>query len=112
MRAGKLRHRVELQQKVIADNALGGANPTWAAIDCFKRVPAAVIPLSGGESEFADRMQATLMYRIEVRFLRGIDPNAQLRVVWGERTLNVTAIIDVGGRGREHHLMCTEVNDG
>lgn len=112
MQAGKLRHRIDLEQMTLTHNDYNEPIETWQPIGCYQRMPAAIIPLSGRESQFAGRTQATMSHRIETRYMKNVAEDARLRVKYGSRIFNVEGIMNVGGRDREHHFMCVEVKDG
>ena len=65
MRAGRLRHRLNLQQQVETIDAYGGAIITWATT---KVVWGGVEALSGWENFTADQVNSALMVRIIIRY--------------------------------------------
>lgn len=104
MRAGDLRHRVTIQEKQVTKNSYGEEVITWQDV---ATVWAAVEPLRGREFLEAQRAGAEVTTRIRIRHRDGIRP--EMRVVQGNHTYDIKAVLDVGGRGRELHLMCREV---
>ena len=104
MRAGELRHRVTIQQKIVTRDTFGGEVVTWADV---ATVWAAVEPLRGREFLDAKQIQAETAYRVRMRYRSDVDTD--MRIVWDSRTLEITAVLDVDGRGRELELMCREV---
>jgi len=104
MRAGELRHRVTIQEAVTAQNSFGEETPSWQDV---ATVWAAVEPLQGREYFDAQKQVAEVDTRVRVRYRAGIGPT--MRVVWGVHTYDIGAVLDVGGRHRELHLMCREV---
>ncbi len=104
MRAGQLRHRVTIQQKIISQNSFGEEVVTWSDV---ATVWAAVEPLRGQEFIEARQAEAEITARIRMRYRSDVRPD--MRVVWGTHTYDVLAVIDVAGRGRELQLMCREI---
>lgn len=108
MRAGELRHRVEIQHPVAgAPNAYGEAAIAWTKL---RTAWAAVEPLSGRELVEAQAVSARASARVRMRYHGDI--TTDMRVLWRDRTLNIEAVLDVDGRARETHLITSEVADG
>lgn len=63
-------------------------------------------PIRGKEFTEAQKTSSELQYRITTRYREGIDESMEIR--WGERKLNINAIIDVNGRQESMELMCVE----
>ena len=103
MRAGKLRHKLELQRNSPSRNAVGEEVADWRTIEVFW---GAIIPLSGRELLNAQQGAAEMSHRIERRYVSGI--TATDRVKFGSRTFDINAVINVDERDRELHLMCME----
>lgn len=103
MQAGRLRHRITIQQKAPTRDSFGGEVEAWTAV---ATVSASVEPLDGREFLEARQLQAEVTTRIRIRYRTGIVP--QMRVVWGSHTYDVQAVIDPASRRRELQLMCKE----
>lgn len=105
LRAGTLRHSVQLQQlgTRVDDGYAGGSIPftdvatVWAAIE----------PLEGFEKLEAGQFDASLSHRIRIRYYPGVRPN--WRVVYGTRVFDIKSIADLEERHREMELMCEEL---
>jgi SPP1 family predicted phage head-tail adaptor len=105
MRAGRLRHRITIQQPVITRDGTGESLETWGA---FAVVWAAVEPLRGREMFAAQEMHSEITTRIRLRYLAGIDTT--MRVLFEGRTfLIVHPPIDPEMRHVEMQLMCKEI---
>lgn len=104
MNAGKLRHRVTIQELVRADDGYGGITETWQDV---ATVWAAVEPLRGSERYRAQQVQSELAYKVTMRYRAGIKP--QMRLVYGGRVLEIEAVIDVEELHRWLELLCSEV---
>jgi SPP1 family predicted phage head-tail adaptor len=104
MQAGKLRHRITIQEPVTARNGYGEAITTWTAV---ATVWASVEPLSGREFFAAEHVQSEVTHRVRMRWQSGITPD--MRVLFGGRVLKVEAVINYGERRTDLQLMCQEV---
>lgn len=104
MNAGKLRHRVTIQQLVKTDDGYGGIVEAWQDV---ATVWAAVEPLRGSERYRAQQVQAELGHKVTMRYRAGIKP--QMRLLYNGRVLEVEAVIDVEEHHRWLELLCSEV---
>lgn len=107
--AGRLRHRVTIQQATVTLQTSGGPVRAWTDV---ATVWAQVRTQNGGEqrNEGADQVVATLYYAVTIRYRAGLEPT--MRVLWGGRVLEVTAIQEPDNRQRILTLMCQEVVEG
>lgn len=104
MQAGKLRHRITIQEPVVARNGFNEAITTWSAV---ATVWASVEPLSGREFFAAEHVQSEITHRIRVRYRAGIAPT--MRVVFNGRYLMIESVINYGERNTDLQLMCREM---
>ena len=104
MRAGKLRHRVMLQEPIKAQNDVGEQEIVWRDI---KEVPAEVLELRGREYLSAREAHSELTTKIRIR--HRTDVTVEWRVTHGTRAYNVEHVVDPTGRRRELELLCSEV---
>jgi len=103
MKAGKLRHRITIQQPVEVRDSYGGVTVTWGT---FATVNASVEPLRGQELWAAAAQQARVNTRIRIRYLASVSP--KMRVLFGTRIYLIDAVIDPEERHVEMQLMCQE----
>ena len=97
MRAGRLRHRITIQQKSSTVDAAGQEVDTWE--DLVARLPARVMYVRGGESPRGLQVEATTTHVIETRPCKqAID--SCMRAVWCGRIFNITSAGDPEGDGR------------
>ncbi len=106
MRAARLRHRVTIQQPVVAVNGYGERITTWSTV---ATVWAAVEPLRGREFFDAEQVQAEISHRVIMRYRAGME--STMRLLYATRVLHIGTIIDVDERHRELQLMCREMPD-
>jgi SPP1 family predicted phage head-tail adaptor len=111
MRAGRLRHRITLQQLVAGSpqqKATGEPDESW--VD-YLETWASVEPLSGRELFAAQEHHSEITTRIRVRYRAGI--TAKMRVVFGQGIYNIHAILNREMRNIELELLCSQgMNDG
>jgi SPP1 family predicted phage head-tail adaptor len=103
MNAGRLRHRVTIQEPVVARNGYNEAITTWSTV---ATVWASVEPLSGREFFAAEHVQSEITHRVKMRYRSGVAPT--MRVVHDGRYLMVEAVINYAERGTDLQLMCKE----
>ncbi|MCK5581819.1 MAG: phage head closure protein [Candidatus Omnitrophica bacterium] len=106
MFAGRLNKRITIQQ-LVADappaNTLGEPQNTWTAV---QTVWAAVEPLQGREFWAQQQIQAEITIRVRIRYLSGV--TSGMRVLYGDRILDIDSVIDPKEKHVEMQLMCSE----
>lgn len=108
MDPGKLNRIITIEQKTASTDAYGGQSFSWST---FATVWAAVQPLKGRELIAAQAAQSEITSRFVIRYLSGV--SADMRIVYGGRYFNITAVIDIDDAHREMHLMASEgLNEG
>lgn len=106
MRAGELKHRITIQYQIKSKNAMGEWTSTWSDfISCW----AAIEPASGTTYYAAKQAESSTDGRVRIRYRSGIKPT--MRIIHGERALNIVSIIQPKENHRELHLMYTEAKD-
>lgn len=106
MRAGRLRHRLQLQRAVEARNGYGEVIQAWSTA---ATVWGSAEPLQGREYQLAKQTQAETMMRFRIRYRTDVRPS--WRVVCDGRNYD---IVDAQPDERrvELHLMCVDVVEG
>lgn len=104
MQAGKLRHRVTIQERQSGSpqqSSSGAPDEAWTT-----RVTAyaAIEPLRGREFLEAQAVQSQVAVRIRIRYRPGI--TAGMRVVKGSTVYDIQAVLNMAERDAELHLMC------
>lgn len=103
MQAGDLRERITIQARLESTGTTGEV--TWTWID-YLTVWGAVEPLRGEEYFAARQLQAATSLRIRIRWQDGI--TTKMRVAHRGRYYEIEAVLHIGSRRREAHLMCRE----
>jgi SPP1 family predicted phage head-tail adaptor len=106
VRAGLLRHRVELQKRDPAFDAYGQPVENWIT---YAVTQASVDPVSG--QEFLALLQAgtKVTHRVRIRYRLGVAGTD--RVLYQGRALDVQVPMNMGERNREIEFLCEERTD-
>ena len=102
MRAGKLRHRVEIQVPIVTVTS-GEPGTSWQT---FETVWASIEPLRGREYWEAAKVNSEIDSKIVMRWRRGVKP--QMRCKYGERIFEIVSVLDRDERNQMLELMVTE----
>jgi len=86
--AGKLRHRITIQEQNLTPDGAGGFVRSW---DDVATVWAEVEPFSGREQVQAEQLAGVVIYRIRMRYRSGV--TAAHRLQFGARIFNIRRII-------------------
>lgn len=89
MRAGRLRHRVTIEELVVTLDSDGDQVEAWQAIG--PALPAEIAPLSGRELIAAQAVNSVVTTRIVVRHRPGL--KASMRVVHRDTVYNIGAVV-------------------
>ena len=104
MRAGRMRHRVELQQAGETRDPTGGVARGWSTV--VSRW-AEIIPLRGQEKFDASQMEAQTNVKIRIRYHSGID--ATWRIKHGSTIYNIKSVINYGEQNYGQEIEAMEV---
>jgi len=104
MDAGRMRHRVSIQQVTETKDTYGATTRTWATI---ATVWAAIEPIAGREYFYAQQVQSNVSHRVTIRHRAGVTP--KMRIMHDSRTFEIESVRNLGERDRWLELMCSEV---
>lgn len=104
LKAGRLRHQIEIQRQERTPDGQGGVTVSWVVV--HTKEPADVIPLSGRELMQAAATQSSINTRIFIRYRD--DVTAAMRAVHQGRIYNIVALIPDPTFRRYLALMCDE----
>ena len=105
MRAGRLRHRLMIQQGTESRTATGDVSVAWST---YLTVWGSLTPLRGHERTEAQQMSAKIEYRATIRYPAGYTVTPKMRLKLGDRYFLIEAVLDVCEMHRELHLYCSE----
>ena len=111
MRAGLLRHYIDIQQRVNQQDPVTGANREFYQSK-YDLVPAAFTFLSGREFLSADQTRSEVKARVTIR--AGLNVDATDRIIFQGKAYNIEAILPDPTFARHDTLMVSEGvrNDG
>ena len=104
MKIGKLRHRVSLQSSTATANEFGEKIAAWSA---YATVWAEIMPLQGRELENAQQISEKCDYEIFIRYNANV--LSTHRVIYGSRTFEIQAVLNINERNEKLKLICTEI---
>ncbi len=103
MEAGKLRHKIDIQQFTTAKDSYGEDIKTWAS---FHKTFAEIRPLRGKEYFDTQQIVPEVDNKIVIRYRSGIAPT--MRVVWGSRTYEIRSVINFDERNVMMEMLAVE----
>lgn len=107
MKAGKLRHRVDIQKQTLVSDGAGGSTRTgWTNVDGGEGVWCEVRPVSAREMFMADKHAQQVTHVIRARHSADFDTKHRLK--FGSRYFNIVGLRNVEERDRELELICKE----
>lgn len=108
MLAGRLPHRVIIEERVAVPTGSGGTTDVW---EPRVTVNAEVTPLSARDMAFYSQSGAVVSHRVRLRYRAGIT-NVTHRLVYRGRVLEIATIRDIGERRQMLDLHCGELTPG
>lgn len=109
MQAGKLRHRVTIEERSTSAPGDGSYGSTWTAAT-NGTVYASIEPLQGRELWEARQVGAKVTHRVRMRYWPGL--TSEHRLNFGGRILNLLQPpINVREKNVEFELLCRESED-
>lgn len=103
VRAGRLRHRVTIEQNSPTQDSFGELDESWSTLETRW---ARVVPISPTERFANDQKFAETTHRFELRHISGVTP--EMRINWDSRTFDIVGAVDVNERGAETHIWAVE----
>lgn len=104
MRAGNLRHRVQVQEDRGAANEFNEAVPAWRT---FALRWAEIVPEAGTDALVSDQRRQAVTHKVRIRYLANLTVQHRLLTRDG-RHLYISAVLNVDERSREMMLDCVE----
>lgn len=106
IRAGNLRHRIDIQESTDVPDGMGGSTLTWASVSGMGSVPAAIWPVSSKEILDAMKQELQITHKIRIRYRAGL--TSKNRIVFGSRVFNIISIINADEKGRQIDILAIE----
>lgn len=104
MRAGWLRHRVTIQEKVVTRDTYGEEDFTW---NDLHTVWASVEPMRG--REFLQATSEQVVYDTVIKMRHGVDVTPENRIVWNQQHYDIDSVVSILEKGKELEIHCTRV---
>lgn len=105
MRAGQLRQRVTIQEKIVTRDAYGEEDFTWGNV---ATVWASVEPRQGSKYLQATSEQVTYDTLVRMRYGQEISP--ENRMAWKGFAYNITSVITIDERAKELEVQCMRIH--
>lgn len=106
-RAGQMRHRLEIQQKVSDRDGAGQPVESWQTVTGFEAEPASIEFLSGRDYIAADARQSEVTARIQMNYRPGVV--AGMRAISSDgRVFRIHAVLPDPKMSRWQTLMVSE----
>ena len=110
MKAGNLRHVIDIQDASVVADGQGGFVSTWTAVSGLANLRAAIWPLSGTERLESDKLELAVSHKIRIRYHSGI--TAEMRIKHGIRYFNIKSIINPDERNIMVDMLAEEIDGG
>lgn len=101
MEAGRLRHRIDIYQKVTVQDSTGDPVPSWVL--WAEKVAAEVAPLSAREFLGQNQILAQATAKILIRYRAGIDPT--MRISHNGTIYNILGVLPDPDSGLDYMLL-------
>ena len=108
LRAGQLRHRIEIQTNTAtADADSGELVPAWSTTDTdADEVWGSVEEVSGSELNRLQQINADTNIKVTIRHRDGLTPAQRLK--FGSRIFDILAVLDPNTRAAQNIVLCNE----
>lgn len=104
MKSGELRNTVTIEKPVATVDAYNTPVPEWKSIASCVRCR--ITGKSGAEQTIGDKQVSIVTYEVVMRYRTTVLPN--MRLVYGEKYLNIDAVFDPDGMRRWVVCVCKE----
>lgn len=101
MRAGELKHAIDIQQLTGQADQYNDVVQAWQN---YHSTHAAIKPVSGREFVEQHAQHGEIEYQVKLRYYPGI--TEKMRVLWGAIALEIIVVLDLNGAHVELQLMC------
>ena len=109
MRAGRLRHCIDIQKPTATADSSGQMVEAWTSY-VAQNVPAEILGVAGGETMRGRQVDADATSMVTIRWRDDVNPTH--RIKYGSRTLNIISAYDPTGDRVELQIQCREEVNG
>jgi len=106
IRAGDLRHSIQIQAETVTYDAGGGGPSTFTTV-AGGACRASINPSAGRERYLGGALQGEVSHEIKTRYLAGVSNEHTVLLADGRR-FQVVSVLDWGNRHVEMSLFCVE----
>jgi len=92
LRAGDLKHLIDIQEATLVADGMGGQTTTWANVSGLSGLRAAIWPLYASERLEAMQLEHAISHRIRIYYRPGL--NADMRVVLDKGGERIASIVN------------------
>jgi SPP1 family predicted phage head-tail adaptor len=108
MNPGELKHKIEIQYYVAAENEIYEQVKQWQT---YKKVWAKIHCVGNGREQIkAGKQELSLDYEIIIRYTPGI--NTSMRIIYKDKVYNIDHVVNYKELNVELHLFCTLQEEG
>lgn len=104
MRAGKLRHKIQILTITTTQDDYGAEIQSEVV---YKEVFAEIKPISGGEKFLANQRYPEATTSIRFRYFDGLDTN--MRIAFGTRRFDIQNIVNTDEKNYEYFVIAKEI---
>jgi len=104
MRAGQLKHRVDIEALADGYDDYGDFVESWSAV--YVSVPVAIKPVSGSQKNGEGEVDSIVTHELKMRYLPGITPKN--RIKYGSRYFDIHSAVNFQEGNRDLLLKCVE----
>jgi SPP1 family predicted phage head-tail adaptor len=109
MRAGALRHKIEIQEQVASTgDSMGAAVSKWSTTP-IATLWAAIWPIRGQEYVAFSQLESKVTHKIIVRYSSSVTITPANRIKYGSRYFDIKSVINPDERNISLQLMCEEL---
>lgn len=102
-RAGDFWRPIQIQKSTVSQSGTGEISRAWTLLYTGR---AAIEDVSGGEGLKGQAVDADVTHIVRMRYRTGLSP--AMRILHGDKTLEIVNILDRDGRHVELELQCKE----
>lgn len=106
MKPGQLRHLVSIQRPPTTKDLQGGCTGDWIEIPHGAQW-VGISPISGTRRYESAQILQGVTHEVTTRYVPDVDSN--MRLVWGERVLQIKSLLNVDERNKELRILCQEM---